>query len=78
MSVSIQELDNTVQAFYEGKGDLVGDSSFPGKLSNRANPPSIFQQKQAQQTLTEVGLNPVPAPIPMPMQSVLTRLLRPV
>lgn len=26
MSVSIQELDNTVQAFYEGKGDLV--SSF--------------------------------------------------
>lgn len=23
MSVSIQELDNTVQAFYEGKGDLV-------------------------------------------------------
>lgn len=26
MSVSIQELDNTVQAFYEGKGDLVGDN----------------------------------------------------
>lgn len=23
MSVSIQDLDNTVRAFYEGKGDLV-------------------------------------------------------
>jgi exportin-1 len=25
MSASIQELDNTVRAFYEGKGDLVSD-----------------------------------------------------
>lgn len=32
MSVSIQELDNTVQAFYEGKGDLVGDSKLIGQL----------------------------------------------
>jgi hypothetical protein len=26
MSVSVQELDNTVQAFFEGKGDVVGAS----------------------------------------------------
>ena len=31
MSVSIQELDNTVQAFYEGKGDLVGKFPFDSK-----------------------------------------------
>lgn len=24
MSVSVQELDNTVRAFFEGKGDVVG------------------------------------------------------
>lgn len=37
MSVSIQELDNTVRAFYEGKGDLVSDSKGNKRLFRHAN-----------------------------------------
>lgn len=65
MSVSVQELDNTVRAFYEGKGDVVG-LFFPqtplclvGRGSYRIGDwektTDLAQQKQAQQTLTEVS-----------------------
>jgi hypothetical protein len=34
MSVSVQELDNTVRAFYEGKGDVVSPLSLIEKKKN--------------------------------------------
>ena len=52
MSVSVQELDNTVRAFFEGKGDVV--SAFQSTLENDETA-NRAQQKQAQQTLTEVS-----------------------
>lgn len=65
MSISIPELDNTVRAFYEGKGDVVSfspasQSPFVWRLPTFVSFPeanilsSTGQQKQAQQTLTEV------------------------
>lgn len=65
MSVSIQELDNTVRAFYEGKGDLVrhhNDSANMYDFSSKAWVANFtmrlsVQQKQAQQTLTEVSIS---------------------
>jgi exportin-1 len=53
MSVSVQELDNTVRAFFEGKGDVVSPNGHrePERLET-----DDAQQKQAQQTLTEVSM----------------------
>jgi len=52
MSVSVQELDSTVRAFFEGKGDVVS----PGFVGTRKIKTDDAQQKQAQQTLTEVSM----------------------
>lgn len=37
MSVSIQELDNTVRAFYEGKGDVVSLYEKPPQTPQHAD-----------------------------------------
>lgn len=63
MSVSVQELDNTVRAFFEGKGDVVRILALRchsllamDSFQNLTLIPT--QQKQAQQTLTEVSSPP--------------------
>ncbi|KAJ5432445.1 Exportin-1 [Penicillium daleae] len=65
MSVSVQELDNTVRAFFEGKGDVVRIlsprcrfASRDGRLVAHPKLTNNTQQKQAQQTLTEFKQNP--------------------
>jgi exportin-1 len=65
MSVSVQELDNTVRAFFEGKGDVVRIlsprcrfASRDGRLVAHPKLTNNTQQKQAQQTLTEVSSPP--------------------
>jgi hypothetical protein len=66
MSISVQELDNTVRALFEGKGEIVSDSIYYTLVNHTLVPSNLppgttltlvkrIQQNQAQQTLTEVS-----------------------
>ena len=51
MAMSVAELDQTVQTFYEGRGEVVW---FSNMVMAYGHPLTVKQQKQAQNTLNQV------------------------
>jgi hypothetical protein len=68
MSVSISELDNTVRAFYEGKGDVVSSQHRREILA--AADPGIYQLAKASAANSHRGREPCR---PVPFAPPLTR-----
>jgi exportin-1 len=57
MSMSIEELDATVRAFFEGRGETVRQAPDSSEASSNTDS-NLEQQKQAQATLNQFKENP--------------------